>query len=221
MKEAIQRLRAIQTASVKSRLYEIERAARKGDKGDKGDIGLPGANGKDGINGLPGRDGVDGKDGRKGDKGDQGLQGVKGDPGLPPEHRWKGTELAFKHPNGEWGEFVDLKGKEGEKGQDGQVPAMMPRVFSTNISAVRGLEQRLQELEAASMAYQVLIDVVGDYKYIGKSEPNTAKSAAGWQILRIDSSDAGGDKEIPYADGTSDFTKVWDDRATYTYEIPA
>ena len=218
MNEASLKLRSLSLSAKTRSIRKLTIAARKGDKGDKGDTGLPGVNGKDG---LPGRDGVDGKDGRQGDRGERGLQGVKGDPGLPPEHRWKGTELAFKHPNGEWGEYVDLKGKEGEKGQDGQVPTMMPRVFSTNISAVRGLEQRLRDLEAASMAYQVLIDVVGDYKYIGKSEPNTAKSAAGWQILRIDSSDAGGDKEIPYADGTSDFTKVWDDRATYTYEIPA
>ena len=47
----------------------------------------------------------------KGDKGD------KGDTGPMPDHQWKGTKLRFQKQDGEWGKFVDLKGKPGEDGK--------------------------------------------------------------------------------------------------------
>ncbi len=44
-----------------------------------------------------------------------------GTPGLPPEHQWDGTRLRFRHPDGTWGAWVDLKPhlpelKDGEPG---------------------------------------------------------------------------------------------------------
>lgn len=70
----------------------------KGDKGDKGDSGLEGVDGLDGIDGINGVDGIDGKDGKT------------------PNHKWKGTKLAFEKPNGKMGKFVDLKGPKGGDG---------------------------------------------------------------------------------------------------------
>jgi hypothetical protein len=36
-----------------------------------------------------------------------------------PEHEWNGTMLRFENPDGEWSDFVDLKGEKGEKGEPG------------------------------------------------------------------------------------------------------
>ena len=59
-----------------------------------GPRGLPGPRGENGI-GKPGTDGVDGA------------------PGEAPEHRWVGTQLQFRQPNGEWGPLVNLQGRTG------------------------------------------------------------------------------------------------------------
>lgn len=55
------------------------------------------------------RDGIDGKDGKDG-------IGIKGEKGDKPDHKWVGTKLSFEKPNGEWGDLVDLKGKDGKTG---------------------------------------------------------------------------------------------------------
>jgi hypothetical protein len=60
-----------------------------------------------------------GPKGDKGDKGDTGKTGSKGDTGetgSAPEHKWRGTKLQFQHPDGSWGDLVDLKGKDGKGG---------------------------------------------------------------------------------------------------------
>ena len=38
---------------------------------------------------------------------------LKGDDGETPQHRWVGTKLQFKNPDGSWGKLVDLKGARG------------------------------------------------------------------------------------------------------------
>lgn len=38
-----------------------------------------------------------------------------------PKHRWRGTELQFERPDGEWGEAVNLKGEPGRDGIGGVV----------------------------------------------------------------------------------------------------
>lgn len=96
-----------------------------GPKGDKGDPGEPGPKGDKGDPGAPGPKGDQGETGPKGDtgdpgapgpKGDQGEPGPKGDKGDAPEHKWDGTKLAFRHPDGSWGKKVDLRGPKGDVG---------------------------------------------------------------------------------------------------------
>lgn len=60
--------------------------------------------------------GPKGDKGDKGDKGKTGSKGDTGDTGPAPEHKWRGTKLQFQHPDGSWGDLVDLKGKEGKGG---------------------------------------------------------------------------------------------------------
>ena len=58
-------------------------------------------------------------------------------------------------------------------------------------------------------------DVDGSVFYAGQALPNTATSAASWQIQRItigvDSIDA------VFADGDTEFDNVWDNRASLSY----
>jgi len=102
-----------------------------GDKGEKGESII----GKDGRTPIKGKDYFDGKDGRTPLKGVDYFDGadgedadekqiireltkkipepIKGDKGDTPNHKWKGTKLAFEKPDGKFGKFVDLKGKDG------------------------------------------------------------------------------------------------------------
>lgn len=64
---------------------------------------------------------------------------------------------------------------------------------------------------SASVSYQVLLDDTGTYLYVGEAAPGTAASAASWRIKRVT------DSGVLYADSTASFTKIWDNRSTYTY----
>ena len=65
-------------------------------------------------------------------------------------------------------------------------------------------------------ALETLIDVASStVTYIGKSATNTPETSALWQIKKIDSTT--NPTSIKFADGVTSFTKVWTNRATYTY----
>ncbi len=68
----------------------------KSTAGPKGDTGATGPAGA--ASTVPGPTGPAGRD------------GVDGEAGLPPVHRWVGTSLQFKNPDGTWGTAVDLLG---------------------------------------------------------------------------------------------------------------
>jgi len=53
-------------------------------------------------------------------------------------------------------------------------------------------------------------------EYIGRAQPGTADSEAGWQIRKITYS--GDDPtSVLFADGKNEYINVWDDRAGYSY----
>lgn len=84
----------------------------QGAKGERGERGADGANGKDGLNGKDGKDGKDGINGRDGVDG-LSIKGDKGEQGDIPRHEWKNTSIRFELPDGKWGKFVDLQGRDG------------------------------------------------------------------------------------------------------------
>jgi len=52
--------------------------------------------------------------------------------------------------------------------------------------------------------------------YVGRAQPGTADSEAGWQIRKITYS--GDDPtSVLFADGKNEYINVWDDRAGYSY----
>ena len=92
-------------------------AGEKGDAGPQGPAGPkgdPGIQGPEGPQGPQGEKGATGDPGPKGDTGAAGQAGADGAQGLPPEHEWQGTQLRFKEPDGSWGQFIDLRGPQGE-----------------------------------------------------------------------------------------------------------
>ena len=92
-------------------------AGEKGDTGPQGPAGPkgdPGIQGPEGPQGPQGEQGAKGDPGPKGDTGATGPAGADGAQGLPPEHEWQGTQLRFKEPDGSWGQFIDLRGPQGE-----------------------------------------------------------------------------------------------------------
>ena len=55
-------------------------------------------------------------------------------------------------------------------------------------------------------------------EYVGLAVCGSATSDAKWSIYRLKYDTTSGGVSIRrYADSTDDFTKVWDDRASYTY----
>ena len=72
------------------------------------------------IRGIQGEQGPQGERGPQGEQGIQGPKGDKGDDGedgQPPEHRWVGTALQFRRPDGTWGQLVELRGVRGVNGE--------------------------------------------------------------------------------------------------------
>lgn len=64
--------------------------------------------------------------------------------------------------------------------------------------------------------YDTLVDEDGSYTYVGKAAVGSPEASAAWRIFRLDETSSP-DTEIRYADGVSTFTKIWNNRATYTY----
>lgn len=74
-------------------------------------------------------------------------------------------------------------------------------------------EQTLQDVKTAVVGdYNLLYEQTGNYVYVGQST-GTDGSQAIWRIKRLDSLNG----KLYFADNVKTFTKVWADRATFTY----
>jgi hypothetical protein len=104
--------------------------------------------------------GADGERGLTGLTGQTGQTGQTGATGAAPEHSWSGTQLRFKNPNGEWGDYVDLKGSKGDQGEPGQDsevpgpqgPAGPNQVNTTTATNITGILKGSSSLVAAATA---------------------------------------------------------------------
>jgi len=78
------------------------------------------------------------------------------------------------------------------------------------------LERLKADLE---VQYDKLVDEdpTNGFTYVGEAVPGTTKGQSIWRIKRIYEFGADGDLDILWANGTADFDKTWNDRATYTY----
>lgn len=84
-------------------------------------------------------------------------------------------------------------------------------VTSTAVGAKRALDVTLQADELKS----IIDEPDADTTYVGVAAIGSGVGSAVWQIKKITA--AGTETFIQFADGTSAFTKTWNNRATYTY----
>lgn len=65
---------------------------------------------------------------------------------------------------------------------------------------------------------QTLVAYSGSYpEYIGRARPGALPAAAEWQIRKVTYDTNFNVTAIQFAGGVNDYSKVWDDRATYSY----
>ncbi len=81
-------------------------------------------------------------------------------------------------------------------------------------AGARWVNRNLEELTVPDYTTK-LDDVGGGVTYVGYAAPGSLDADAAWKIVKL--TESGDDLVKEYADGTKDFDKIWDDRATYTY----
>jgi hypothetical protein len=78
-------------------------------------------------------------------------------------------------------------------------------------------ENQLTIISSLAGTYDTVTDEASSTSlYVGQAAPGTPASSTGWRIKKVDTS-VTPIMSVTWADGTSDFTKVWDNRATYSY----
>ena len=209
----------------------------KGDKGETGAQGPRGERGEKGEQGIPGVAGRDGKD---------GAQGEKGEPGTPaPDYREE-FEKALEQFNvrltenqstvdkniqnqidrinrslstlGGGGSYKILDNADVEYKQLSVVEEDSILIYDPTKKkfVVTNMSEVLQRLKVdVETQYNKLIDCESPYTYVGEAQPGTGTAEAKWRIKRIE--EVGHDYNILWAEGTADFTKIWDNRLTFTY----
>ena len=209
------------------------RDGKEGPVGPKGDPGKDGIDGKDGLQGPPGRDGKDGKDGK------EGPVGPKGDPGKDIDitpyiqdmernlSEWKkqilkslGTlsrdALGTGSGSGSY-KIMDNADVQFKKRHEIEGNAILIFDAQKKKFVSESLESVLSRLKVElEMQYDKLIDVDGNYTYIGEAIPGSSKNDPLWRIKRV--VEVGEDLEIVWGDGSSDFDKVWNNRSSYEYD---
>lgn len=199
----------------------------KGDKGDKGDqgpmgpAGLPGQKGDTGAVGPKGDDGKDGKDGKTPDIKPLiekiGDHYKKLQTALITKVNMAITNMGGGGSSG-GGSVNILDNDDVEFSQLSSVSNNAILIFDSvkKKFVVRDLVEFINSVQTGvEVQYNKLIDVEGDFTYIGEAVPGTAQSAFTWRIKRIEQ--IGTDYNILWANGTSEFDKIWNDRLTYTY----
>ena len=213
----------------------------QGVAGPKGDVGLQG------VQGLKGDKGDSGVRGEKGEQGEQGPQGLKGDAGPDYKERFeealeqlnakltentntvnKNVERTLSNVQkslasiGGGGSYKIVDNADVDKAAitnlvDDAVLIYDPTKKKFVAQSFLSILDRLKaDLE---VQYDKLVDEDPDngFTYVGEAVPGTTKGQSIWRIKRIYEFGADGDLDILWANGTADFDKTWNDRATYTY----
>lgn len=220
------KLLAFMASYVEARLSQI--SAPEGPQGKVGPIGEQGIPGETGLTGKRGRVGDQGE---KGETGERGEKGEKGDlPNIDPIIDRFTKEFSVWQSNinrslGSLGgggstkilQMDDVEYKRRSNVEEDSILIYNPdrKLFvTTNLSEV--LQRLKVDLE---VQYDKLVDEDPDngYTYVGEATPGSTKGQSVWRIKRIYEYGPDGDLDILWADGTADFDKIWDDRASYTY----
>lgn len=208
----------------------------QGPKGDKGERGLQGSKGDQGEQGLVGPVGP------QGEKGETGPQGPVGPNGLPPDMSdfVEKLEETYKKRYEDFQTLMEQRinyitsrytpsGGGSTKLMDNDDVVFSRRdmlannsvlIFDGNIQKFKAKDivEIIDEIKAGiEVLYNKVIDDTGDIVYIGEiAPPSLDYAATTWRIKRIDQTEVT-DTRITWAEGTTNFDKCWNDRATYNY----
>ena len=220
---------------------------KTGAVGAKGDVGAQGAKGDKGDKGDTGLRGEKGERGERGEQGPQGIQGERGEAGPDYKERFEealegfnrqltenkntvtaNLEKQIQQINrslstlGGGGSYKIVDNADVDKAAikslvDDAVLIYDPTKKKFVAQSFLSILDRLKaDLE---VQYDKLVDEDPDngFTYVGEAVPGTTKGQSIWRIKRIYEFGADGDLDILWANGTADFNKTWNDRATYTY----
>ena len=209
-----------------------------GPMGPKGDAGEQGPVGEQGPRGEVGPQGPPGEKGEQGEKGEAGKDAEDYGPKFEELKKEFNTQVSKdqatinKNVDAQLRKLTSLAGGGGSTKimfMDDVEPLRRDRIETDSILVFDAAKQLfvaqefltvLNRLKAElEVQYDRLVDKDGVYIYVGEAEPGLGTSEAKWRIKRIEEGVGvdTGDFDIIWADGTAEFTKVWDDRATFTY----
>ena len=213
-----------------------------GPKGDKGDVGPKGDIGPMGPQGPKGDKGDPGPMGPQGPKGDMGPRGEQGPPGkdaepiniepylekIKDQYQKLQSALVSRINNALSSDQVGgssgggsariLDNDDVEFKRLSEVAENCVLIFDATKKkfVVKDLLEFIGTIQAGvEVQYNKLIDVDGNFTYVGEAVPGTLPSENKWRIKRIEQ--MGSDTAILWASGSAEFNKVWNDRLTYTY----
>ena len=207
----------------------------KGDRGQQGTKGIRGVKGTKGDTGKQGLIGATGKQGEIGPQGDTGPSGkdavVEASHIKPYSDKWNTDFQALSNKinndirkynvlstssGGGSVNILDNDDVEFQKRHTVEGNAILIFDSTKKKFVSETLDSILQRLRLdLEVQYDKLIDVDGNYTYVGEAVPGSASSGALWRVKRIE--EVGDDLEIRFANGSEEFTNIWDNRASFTY----
>lgn len=152
-----------------------------------------GEQGVQGVKGLDGKDGISGKDGRDGKDGKDGKNGIQGISVVSAEVTFD-NHLVLTLSDGNEIDAGQIAVQAGETVQIVQNKTGDPLMFSTRYDQVSSV-----------LAYK------------GEAFVGASDAQASWRIQKLVYG-TDGDVTITWANGNTDFSNTWNDRATLTYQ---
>jgi hypothetical protein len=197
----------------------------KGGKGDKGDTGPQGPRGDVGAQGPQGEPGKDGKDGLDAPEPniEPFIQKISDQYGKLQSALVAKINMTLMNASAGGGssgggstKILDNDDVEFKRLSEVTENAVLIFDAAKKKFVVRDLLEFIQTIQTGvEVQYNKLIDVDGNYTYIGEAVPGSAPGASVWRIKRVEQVSA--DINILWANGSSDFDKTWNDRISYTY----
>jgi hypothetical protein len=197
----------------------------KGEKGDKGDTGPQGPRGDVGAQGPQGEPGKDGKDGLDAPEPniEPYIQKISDQYGKLQSALVAKINMTLMNASAGGGssgggstKILDNDDVEFKRLSEVTENAVLIFDAAKKKFVVRDLLEFIQTIQTGvEVQYNKLIDVDGNYTYIGEAVPGSAPGASVWRIKRVEQ--VGADINILWAGGSADFNKIWNNRLTYTY----
>lgn len=199
----------------------------KGEKGDVGSQGIPGEKGEKGEKGDPGTPAPDYRE-----KFEEALKRFNEQLTENKNTVTANLEKQIQQINrslstlGGGGSYKILDNADVDKTKLKDIVGDSILIYNPTkkkfvVESFQSIIDRLEVTVGAALEvqYDKLVDEDPEngFTYVGEALPGTTKGQSTWRIKRIYEFGSDGDLDILWANGSADFDKIWNDRATYTY----